>query len=359
MKKILLHTIFPGCLNGPNTVNRLIRESNLLQDSFVIEDLNQTTLPGKNPFKFIKLIYDLKKDIVGRGADAIIVTGLQFAGFCCTLAAKLAHIKRIVVCVHGYAGDDNNLSPIMRWLFNNIVEPWTIRLCDSVYTVCEYGANRHMMKKYARGKLYGTIHNCFPNPVEKAQEGIRKKLGIDKEKVVIASVGRVTEDKGHREIINALKMGLSDEAVFIVVGDGNYLNHYTEECQNLIEEGRLILLGQRDDVLDILLETDIFVFPTYHENLSMALLEACYSRCAVVATDVDGNPEVIKNGISGLLIEKKNAKALHDAMNELIHNEKERTILSNNAFYYQQNEFSYQVFQERIKTMLEKQFEEE
>ena len=208
MKKVLLHTIFPDALNGPNTVNKMIRESALLKENYIIEDINQTTLPHKNPIKFWKLIRSLKRDIASRKADAIIVTGLQFAGFCCTLAARLAGVKHIIVCVHGYSGDAQGISRPMRWLYNHIIEPWTIKMCHCIYAVCDYGAGREMMKKYAKGKLYGTIHNCFPTPSQTPEHGFRAEVGIPENAVVLTSVGRVVADKGHREIIEATRRGL-------------------------------------------------------------------------------------------------------------------------------------------------------
>ena len=353
MKKILLHTIFPDCLNGPNSVNKMIRDSWVLKESYQIEDVNQTILPGKNPIKFVKLVFSMKKEIERKKADAIIVTGLQFAGFCCTLAAKLARINKIIVCVHGYSGDAKNISSTMRFLYNRIIEPATIYLCDSIYTVCDFGANRPMMKKYSKGKLYGTIHNCFPDPICLPQAGFRRKEGIADDAIVITNVGRVVEDKGHKEIIDIIKRDYGEKAIFVIVGDGSYIDNYRAECHDLIAQRKLLLLGQREDVLDILLESDIFIFPTYHENLSMALLEACYSQCAIIATNVDGNPEVIKNRENGLLIEARNSNELYSAIIELINDENERILLSEKAHSMLKVEFSYNTFQNRMKAMLD------
>lgn len=344
----MLHTISPEKRNGPNTVNDCIRQSRLLNEQYDIVDLEQKILPQKNPFKICKLIFELKKEIQKAQPDLVLVCGLQFAGFCATVAAKLKQVKKIVVCVHGFSGDAVNLSRIMRFLFNHLIEPLTIKMADSVYTVCDFASNRPMIRKYAKGKFFGTIHNCLPPPSTEIHDGFRKEFGISEDMCVVVSIGRVVIDKGHQEIIQALHTGFPQNVVLVIVGDGPYTDFYRAECKEQIVNGKLILTGSRKDVLSILNESDIFLFPTYHENLSMALLEACFMRCAVIATDVDGNPEIIHNKENGLLIEPRNSKQILQAINVLVQDEDLRRKYANKAYDTVITEFSYSLFEERL-----------
>lgn len=346
--KIMLHTISPGKKNGPNSVNDCIRESKLLQSEFEIVNLEQTLLPGKNPIKLYRLISGLKKSIRQYDPDIVAVTGLQFAGFCATLAAKLAHVKHIVVCVHGFSGDAKGISRVMRFLYNCVIEPLTIKMAESVYTVCQYGANRKMIRRYAKKNFFGTVHNCLPPVTQEIKPGFREEFGISKDKCVVVSVGRVIYDKGHCEIIEALKLGLCDKVVLVIVGDGPYLKHYEEECREYIENGKLVLAGQRSDVLSILKESDIFLFPTHHENLSMALLEACFMKCTIIATNIDGNPEVILDRQNGILIPVQSAEAIRITVNELADDVALREQYSEKAYIMVRQEFSYELFEKRM-----------
>lgn len=354
MKRVLLHTIFPECLNGPNSVNACIRNSEIIKNDFEIVDLFQTSLSGKNPIKFVKIVNELRREIKAANADAIIVTGLQFAGFVCTTAAKLAGIKNIIVCVHGYSGDAQNISSVMRFAYSRIVEPLTLKMATTVYSVCEYGGNREMIKKHAKNKFYGTIHNCFPPKEVTAGGSFRAEYGIADDETVAVNVSRVVYDKGHADIIAMLQKGLPSKTRMVIVGDGPYIDEYEKECSDLLQSGQLILTGQRSDVLNILQECDIFLFPSHHENLSMAMLEACFSKCAIIAYDVDGNPEVVKDGQTGRLVPFQNIDLMYDILLDLINHPDQVNEYAMTAYRYAEQEYSYDVFQNRINTMLKK-----
>lgn len=77
---------------------------------------------------------------------------------------------------------------------------------------------------------------------------------------------------------------------------GPYLGVYEQQCDKEILEGRVRLLGVRNDVYNILRDSDIFLFATLNENHSLALLEAVNMECAVLSTNVGGNPEIIEDG---------------------------------------------------------------
>jgi glycosyltransferase involved in cell wall biosynthesis len=87
-------------------------------------------------------------------------------------------------------------------------------------------------------------------------------------------------------------------------------------------------LGQRSDVNDILFASNLFIFPTLHENLSCALLEACAAGLAIIASNVGGNPEVIQHGKTGILIPAKNPEKLADAILLLVENPEKREKLA-------------------------------
>ena len=77
-------------------------------------------------------------------------------------------------------------------------------------------------------------------------------------------------------------------------------------------------LGQRQDVPDLLNAMDIFVLPSYSEGVSLALLEAMAAGLPVIATAVGGLPEVVEDGVTGLLIPPRDAEALAGALERLL-----------------------------------------
>ena len=82
--------------------------------------------------------------------------------------------------------------------------------------------------------------------------------------------------------------------------------------------GRVHFLGQRDDIPDLLAALDIFVLPSHSEGVSLALLEAMAAGLPVIATAVGGLPEVVTDGVNGLLIPPQDPEALAQALARLL-----------------------------------------
>ena len=70
-----------------------------------------------------------------------------------------------------------------------------------------------------------------------------------------------------------------------------------------IDAGQIIFTGHTNRVPDYLAASDVFVFPSYHENLSIALLEACASSLPCIVSNVGGNSEIVSNGENGFVID--------------------------------------------------------
>lgn len=339
MKKILLHDQ-QFAIGGPKAALDGIVNS-YLGEKYNFVRIYQTEACGFNPIKAIMFVNKYRKMINKENADVIYICGLLYVGFLITLSARLSNVKRIVLSVHGSEWDSPNKS-FRKWVLKHFIEPWEIRMADSVFTVCEAAQNTILPLKNKKNNI-GVIYNTFPNYNTSALEvgKFRKDLSIGKDKIIVSTVGRVVEDKGHQYIIDAMKKMTNDDFVFVIVGDGPYLDVYKNICQQEIKDGRLFLLGRRMDVNQILKDTDIFLFPTLHENHSIALLEAVNMNCAVICTKVGGNPEIIEDGVSGLLIPPHNSEAIVQSL-ELLKNKALRQRYSQMAFDLCKDKFSMQ-----------------
>lgn len=318
MRKILLHTILSEKIGGTTTVIKEIQDS-YLKDKFDFHNLYQTEACGFNPIRAIKFILKYKRLINKENADVIYVCGLLYSGFLITLAAKLSNVKKIIVSVHGSEWDRPNSKRLNRFLLCNILEPLTVRLADSVFTVCKKAQENPSIKKSKNKDKTYVIYNRMPQiDLSTVESGkIRTELRIDAQKIVVTVVGRVVEGKGHRYIIDAIKKIKDYSYVFLIVGDGPYTDVYEKECHEEINEGQVKLLGIRNDVYNILEDSDIFLFATLHENHSKSLLEAVCMKCAALCTNVGGNPEIIEDGISGILIPPKDSNAIINGLYRL------------------------------------------
>ncbi len=148
----------------------------------------------------------------------------------------------------------------------------------------------------------------------------RNAMGIAADVPVIGSVGRLVSLKNQRLLIEVLPALLARHPALrlVIVGDGPLESALRAQASSLKVEGQVNFLGQRADVADLLPGFDIFALPSLTEGLSIALLEACATRVAVVATAVGGNPEIVKDGQTGLLVPPEDGPALREALAALL-----------------------------------------
>lgn len=337
-KKVILHDI-EYTIGGPKTVlNGIINSP--LKEQYDFVKLKQSVGCGFNPIKAIWFICHYRKLINREHAESIYICGLQYTGFLMTIAAKLSNVKKVVVSVHG-SDWDNPDGTFRKWLLMHIIEPLTVMLTDSVFTVCEAAQRTIGALRTSPKHNDGVVYNTFPGIDEfSIPEGeFRREQNISNDKILVSIVGRVVKAKGHQYIIEAIKRYDNPNYIFVVVGSGDYLEQYKQRCETEINSGKLRLLGVRSDVLRILKDTDIFLFATLNENHSMALLEAVNMRCAALVTNVGGNPEIIEDNVSGILIPPYNSDAIIKGLNVLIDGELRRRY-TENAYNYAKVKFS-------------------
>lgn len=151
------------------------------------------------------------------------------------------------------------------------------------------------------------------------RERVRGELGIPSSAPVAGIVARLTPAKDHVNLFDAFAR-LRDshpEARCVVVGDGELRSDLERALHERGLAGRVMLVGRRDDVAEVLAALDVFVLSSSTEGLAVTLLEAMAAGLPVVATRVGGNPEVVDDARTGLLVPPRNAAALSAALARL------------------------------------------
>lgn len=143
-----------------------------------------------------------------------------------------------------------------------------------------------------------------------------------KNQLRFAIVARITPVKDHQNLLNALvllqkEIGVENMPALAIVGDGAQRVQLEKFCQGN-QLSTVNFLGARDDIAEILANTDVFVLSSIAEGIPMTILEAMSAKTPIVATRVGGIPEVVVDGIEGFLVEKSNAKALAAALKRYI-----------------------------------------
>jgi len=138
----------------------------------------------------------------------------------------------------------------------------------------------------------------------------------------LLSVGRLVHQKGLDLAMHALA-GLKDrEWEWVIVGDGPQMNGLKSLAKKLGIDDRIVFSGwqSRDQLNDQYKQSNLFLFPSRHEGMPNAVLEAMASGIPVIASHIAGNEELVVNDETGLLVPSENVEALRDALGKLLDN---------------------------------------
>lgn len=140
----------------------------------------------------------------------------------------------------------------------------------------------------------------------------REKIGVPENCFLIGTVGRLSEEKGHIYLINAVRRAkdIIPDLRFIIVGSGPQELPLKKVVSDYNLGQTVLFAGFRRDVPDIMKAMDVFAFPSLREGFPVALLEAMASCLPVVVTPVGGITEIITDGANGLLVQPCDEESL-------------------------------------------------
>jgi len=159
-----------------------------------------------------------------------------------------------------------------------------------------------------------------PAPYEEAgarRDAARESLDVGEDEPLVLCVARLAAEKGVGTFLEAA--ALTEHARYVVAGEGPQRARIQWQLRLLgLPEGRVTLLGGRDDVPDLLAAADLVCAPSREEGLGLSVIEAMAAGRPVVASRVGGLPEVVEDGVSGVLVAPRDPKPLTDAVTALL-----------------------------------------
>jgi glycosyltransferase involved in cell wall biosynthesis len=205
---------------------------------------------------------------------------------------------------------------------DNLLDRFLVPLCSRIIAVSRTVKSRFDGFKNAKVEVVYNgvdIKTFFSGSVK---EEVRKKFHIDSEDIVIGTVGRLSPEKGYEHLISAIR----DVAIeyprikVLIVGSGSeeYRLYLQEKINKLKLSSNIIFTGFYEDVPQILNCMNIYSLPSLSEGFNRSLLEAMACGLPVVATNVGGNMEVVKDGVNGLLVPSDHPVRLAAAITELL-----------------------------------------
>ncbi|MEX8510756.1 MAG: glycosyltransferase [Leptothrix ochracea] len=214
---------------------------------------------------------------------------------------------------------------------------WSLRYTRGVAMVGQQVHDRFVNQGWVDPRLAMTVLNGVPldrfawSPARHLEA--RRRLGLRAEDQVVGTVGRLVGLKNQRLLIKVLPALLQRHPALklVLVGWGELEDTLRAQAHALGVADRVLLTGARTDVADLTPAFDVFALPSQTEGISIALLEACATRLPIVATAVGGNPEIIHDGQTGLLIPSDDALALQTALDTLLSDPAMALRLAQNA----------------------------
>ncbi|MBU5613500.1 glycosyltransferase [Geomonas azotofigens] len=145
---------------------------------------------------------------------------------------------------------------------------------------------------------------------------MRQNLGIQEDQFLIGAIGSYYPVKGHRFLLDAMVKVIKKEprARLVVAGQGPLEKELLRQASNCGIEDKILITGYVDDTPALLSALDIFVMPSLSEGQPLALIEAAANGRCIVATAVGGIPEIITDGVNGILIPPGNVDDLADVL---------------------------------------------
>lgn len=342
MKVLIATPLYPPESGGPATYSKLLEDGlPPLGVSVVLVKFGDV----KNKlFRHVRYFFNVLK--AARGADIIYALDAVSVGYPALWAAKLMGKKFVVKIVGDYAweqgkqrfGIKENLDEFVK--LKNI--PAKLERYRRIQTRVAMGAEKvivpsHYLKTIV--EAWGIPSDKIDvvwNAVAEESAGSVPTPVSQLQHPTIVSVGRLVPWKGMNNLIAATKFVREHgtQVSLAIIGDGPEREHLEMQAKETLKGGYYFSGAlPHGDVLAAMNTADIFVLYSIYEGLSHVLIEALSSRAAIIASDIEGNKEVIENGKSGLLVPPGDPEALANAIQKLLSDNSLRTSLTEAASF--------------------------
>lgn len=287
----------------------------------------------EHPLKDFLAMASLYWLIDGRKFD-VVHTHTSKAGIIGRIAARMAGVPVIIHSSHGHVfspganipGVSNRkLMTKVFWLAEKIVAG----MCHRIVTLTEMEKQDWIKLGLAPASKIEVLYNAIPleefDPDSvSAGEKTRFKslLGLEPFHKIVTITGRLTSEKGHDYLLEAIKLvaGKIPDVRLLIAGEGPERPDLEMLARKYGITQNVVFLGLRDDVKHILAISDLFVLASRYEGFGLVLLEAMAMRVPVIAAGVGGVPEIIDDGVTGILARHGRPDEFAAGITELLQN---------------------------------------
>jgi len=279
----------------------------------------------------------------------IVQTFFQDSTIVGVLAGKLAGVNTIIVCVRDMLFWANSVELKVHELMTKLSDLILVN-SKSVKEKVEQLCNNKPVQIIYNGIFTGQEFERNT----KAKDALRKELKIDDQPIVVLVSNCNHRVKRVDLLIDCIPYVVKEiPTFFVIVGDGWMRPHLENRVNELKKQKHVKFTGLRNDVENILAGSDIALNTSDSEGFSNSVLEAMRAGLPVIASDVSGNKELVKDGITGLLFEPGNIEDLKQKLLYLLNNKDIANKLGKNGQVAIQKQFDINIMMQRYMDLYE------
>lgn len=295
-----------------------------------VEDMVRPINPIKDLKALIKIYRLLRKE-----RPSAVYTHSSKAGILGRWAAFFAGVPVRVHTIHGYG-----ITPLQSWPLRMLLlaaERMTSLITTHFVAVSQASIQKGLKWRLFRPEKVTLIRSGIElerfRRVRIDKEEKKRQLGLPPHSPVVGTVACFKPQKAPFDFVRAASIIASrmPRVNFIMVGDGQLRPKAEELAGQLGLEGKIFFLGWREDVEEIMATFDLFMLSSLWEGLPRVLPEACALGLPCVATWVDGNKEIIRDGYNGFLVPPSRPDLLAEAALKILQNPSLRKLFSQRA----------------------------
>ncbi len=224
-----------------------------------------------------------------------------------------------------------------------LLEKTTNTLVD--FLICPSLSVKSLAEKYKiinNSKIELIYNGIDIQKFESAKPLDKKNLNIPENYLIISAIQRLEFPKDVATILDAFEIVRNSfpNVFLIIVGSGSLKEKLQKKAKELKASEHILFLGDRLDIPNILISSDVVILSSAFEALGLSLIEAMAARKPVIGTKVDGIKEIIKHGENGFLVEFRNKEEMAKFILILLNDPEIRRKMGQNGFEFTKTKFS-------------------
>jgi len=281
------------------------------------------------PLRDLKTLWQIYRSIRKEQFD-IVHTHTPKVSLLGQLAAKIAGVPIIVNTIHGFYFHDD--MPSMKRTFYVLMEKIAAKFSTGILSQNQEDIETAIRLKICKpesikrlGNGIDLKHFCRSRFSKESRTEKRQEVSLPPDAFVVGIVGRKVKEKGYIELFHAVSLLAKNNHNIWLLAIGPE-EPEKEDAVSMSDakfygiDDRVVFLGHRGDIANLMMTMDIFVLPSYREGYPRSLMEASAMALPVVTTNIRGCREVVVDGETGMLVPVRNAQSLAQAIDTLVDN---------------------------------------